>query len=151
MTRNHALLAIVLAGGIVLAVRAQSTPPPTASPWPPKPDQLVTIASSTASIPFGGSIVIYEVPWDRWFVLTDWWAGNSGNAIELMQESGGVLTVKLPTGTLDPTGFQGISIAPRVSGAGISFPPRSKVLLRNSGGAGPLPVPHSFLGYLAQP
>lgn len=144
MSRSRAILALLLAGGIALVVRAQSGPPPTQSIWPPKPDQIFNLCESL-TIPQSGTQAIYDVPWDKWLVVTDW--VTTAGIIDLLEDNGGVLTQKLSY----PTMLQGPSLtfAPRASGPGLVFHPRSKVVLRNVG-AGPN-AGVTILGYLAQP
>ena len=119
--------------------------------WPPAPDDIVNL-NGFYSMPSGGSQVLYAVPGNQWFVVTDveilW---QTGASIDLDEDLGGTLTLKRSS-WFNGWGGHAASVTngPYNSVVGLSFAPGSKVTLVNPQGNGENGQYH-LTGYLSNP
>lgn len=160
--RIAAVAIIVSCMAFPLASNAKSSPQPLAPraaplpSWPPRPELIVNVDSTTLSNPSGGVLVlpgvveIYTVPNNKCLVLTDLELSDVGQlTISLCQELGGTITFKRGSGfnrTVFQTGLQ-----PYHSSVGLKFAPGSKVVLNNTGPSNGTDVAYTMTGYLAAP
>lgn len=102
------------------------------SPWPPRPENIVTWDSfevepqgGVITIPGnGGTVPIYTVPSDKFLVLTRFWkANNSTSLVDLLENLGGSITVK--------HGGNWLAIQTSGDPIGTVFQPGSTLVLRN--------------------
>lgn len=116
---------------------------PTSSWGPPKKDIINAWEAGPVIIPPGGSLTVFDVPADRWFVGTGF-SVTASYPTAWAEDLNGVVTVK---------GVTGVGLLPQVTAApiGWTFRPGSKVVLQN---LEPTFQNHiynrSLLGYLAR-
>ncbi len=83
--------------------------------WPPRPEDIVNLRGSIVGIQFGRGQVIFTVPEDRWFVVTDTLARR------IMVERRGANEIVKPFDLERENHFS----------VGLSFAPGSEVILRD--------------------
>jgi hypothetical protein len=137
------------------------------SPWPPQPEdivwwssrQLIPPGSPSIQIPAGTTQVVYEVPDDKWLVVTYFDSTIFGQSTGfvglygLVEVSGGVETWMTPeltghNGLYGNGDGEGAASWPATTVLGPTFRPGSQVGLRNHQGGGVLRGDTLIVGYL---
>lgn len=119
--------------------------------WPPPPSDIVNL-NGFYSMSAGGSQVLFTVPANQWFVVTDaeilW---HTGASIDLCEDAGGTITLKRSSWF---NGWEGhaasVTAGPYRSAVGLSFAPGTKVVLVNPQSQGENGEFH-LTGYLSNP
>jgi hypothetical protein len=117
-------------------------PPEIKGPPTGPPPQNIVVINGQKLLSSGGSVVVYNVPVDRWLVLTDLEANWPGTARAALAERLGAQVTDLRTNFLNSSFHSFI---------GIAFQPGSAVLLRETSLAGPVEISFSFSGFLVKP
>ena len=115
--------------------------PPEPPSWPPRPEDIITLTGIEGFQDNPIDYLVYEVPDDHWFVLTDIRIDSNGT-FSLVENDGGVETLKFLNQ------FTGeLAEFPYESSTGISFAPGSDVRLTSNTGPG-IQLDFFFSGYL---
>lgn len=154
----HRWVGMAIPPGSRLALRATSnatTPtrwhltgyweaPHTTQEWPPKADTIINVAGKDSLATGAAPVPMYQVPANRWFVLTSFWEAQSNGTHEIVEIDGGQVTTKLfawHTHLTDTGSYHGVA-----------FAPGSTVALRHQGtGGSPNNIHWSATGYLVDP
>ncbi len=152
--RGALLGALCLGAAIGQAVQHQPSSPP---PWPPDPVDMVYVDWRTqgggvpAPLPGDSSLVAYEVPSDKWFVLTGHYQlGLFGPEMSVVEEVDGNQAVKVDGYFANSMNVYAPELYPLPrSPLGIAFRPGSRVLIGSSEqGAVPANLRYAVAGYL---
>jgi len=147
------VLAVVLVVLALGAAQIRVNPPPAAinhsstcpqSSWPPHPEDIVNSTFEASGIPPGGSVEVYRVPMNRWFVLVDCMTNYQAD-FELVEDLGGETRVILDREAIH---YNHDGSAGRMSSLGYVFRPGSSVVLRNRDTSTRGVSFHAFAGYL---
>lgn len=151
MPRKLIAFAAVAVGVLALVLLMQSQSGPVQQylgprHWPPFPEEMVNVLNVSV-VPPGGTGVLYSVPTDQWLVVTAVGGQVFNSNVDLCEDLGGVLTVKVGTVNLHT-----VPVVP-VDGQGPigwAFRPGSNVVLRNPGPQAAGINGFTMLGYLAR-
>lgn len=104
-----------------------------------QPEDIVNL---TGTFPPGASVVVFTVPFDKWFVLTDVEIEGDGQ-VEIRRGPG--------PGTTLRSGFLGDAFTPYRSSVGLAFSPGSTVVLDDILSGGFVAPIYALTGHLAEP
>ncbi|MFN0059277.1 MAG: hypothetical protein ACKVX7_12555 [Planctomycetota bacterium] len=102
----------------------------------PHPADLVNVSTGTlfppdgiVTIQPGTGVVMYDVPPDKWLVVQGFFFGEGGSNLELVQNLGGAVSMKIDRQTFGRIAPGGTAEFP--PGGGLQFEPGSQVEVRN--------------------